>query len=56
MYCLFLMYYDIFYLALKVKTKGQIEGEKLLEPKLRFEEFEDNYKKYKLKEIVDFYK
>ena len=56
MYCLFLMYYDIFYLALKVKTKGQIEGEKLLEPKLRFKKFEDNYKKYKLKEIVDFYK
>ena len=28
----------------------------MLEPKLRFEEFEDNYKKYKLKEIVDFYK
>ena len=50
------MYYDIFYLALKVKTKGQIEGEKLLEPKLRFKKFEDNYKKYKLKEIVDFYK
>ena len=56
MYCLFLMYYDIFYLALKVKTKGQIEGEKLLGPKLRFKKFEDNYKKYKLKEIVDFYK
>ena len=41
---------------LKVKTKGQNEGEKLLEPKLRFKKFEDNYKKYKLKEIVDFYK
>ena len=41
---------------IKVKTKGQIEGEKLLEPKLRFKKFEDSYKKYKLKEIVDFYK
>ena len=28
----------------------------MLEPKLRFKKFEDNYKKYKLKEIVDFYK
>ena len=28
----------------------------MLGPKLRFKKFEDNYKKYKLKEIVDFYK
>ncbi len=33
---------------IKVKTKGQIEGEKLLVPKLRFKEFNTKYKKYKI--------
>ena len=33
---------------IKVKTKGQIEGEKLLVPKLRFKEFNNEYKKYKI--------
>ena len=33
---------------IKVKTKGQIEGEKLLVPKLRFKEFNSEYKKYKI--------
>ena len=41
---------------IKVKTKGQIEGEDLLAPKLRFKEFKDELKKYKLKNIVNFYK
>ena len=41
---------------IKVKTKGQIEGEKLLVPKLRFKEFNDEYNTYKLNDIVDFYK
>jgi len=35
-------------LTFKVKTKGQIEGEKLLVPKLRFKEFNSEYKKYKI--------
>ena len=43
-------------MTFKVKTKGQNEGEKLLEPKLRFKEFDDGYIKYKLSEVVDFYK
>ena len=33
---------------IKVKTKGQIEGEKLLVPKLRFKKFNNEYKKYKI--------
>ena len=33
---------------IKVKTKGQIEGEKFLVPKLRFKEFNTKYKKYKI--------
>ena len=52
MYCLFLMYYDIFYLALKVKTKGQNEGEKLLEPQLRFKEFKNNYYYEQIKNLI----
>ena len=43
-------------MTFKVKTKGQNEGEKLLVPKLRFREFDDNYIKHKLSEVVDFYK
>ena len=43
-------------MTFKVKTKGQIEGEDLLAPKLRFKEFKDELKKYKLKNIVNFYK
>ena len=35
-------------MTFKVKTKGQIEGEKLLVPKLRFKEFNSEYKKYKI--------
>ena len=35
-------------MTFKVKTKGQIEGEKLLVPKLRFKEFNNEYKKYKI--------
>lgn len=33
---------------IKVKTKGLIEGEELLVPKLRFKEFNSEYKKYKI--------
>ena len=36
---------------IKVKTKGQIEGEKLLVPKLRFKEFNNQWRKIKLKDI-----
>lgn len=43
-------------MTFKVKTKGQIEGENMLVPKLRFKEFKDEFKKYKLKDIVNFYK
>ena len=43
-------------MTFKVKTKGQIECEDLLAPKLRFKEFKDELKKYKLKNIVNFYK
>ena len=39
---------------IKVKTKGQIEGEKLLVPKLRFKEFNNQWNKYKLEELVIF--
>jgi len=38
-------------LTFKVKTKGQIEGEKLLVPKLRFKEFKEEWKFKRLKEI-----
>ena len=36
---------------IKVKTKGQNEGEKLLVPKLRFKEFHNKWIKLKLKDI-----
>ena len=36
---------------IKVKTKGQIEGEKLLVPKLRFKEFHNKWIKLRLKDI-----
>ena len=36
---------------IKVKTKGQIEGEKLLVPKLRFKGFNNQWRKIKLKDI-----
>ena len=49
------MYYDIFYLALKVKTKGQNEGENLLIPKLRFKEFNDEWKEVSLKKTFTFF-
>ena len=35
-------------MTFKVKTKGLIEGEELLVPKLRFKEFNSEYKKYKI--------
>ena len=35
-------------MTFKVKTKGQIEGEELLVPKLRFKEFNSEYQKYKI--------
>ena len=38
-------------MTFKVKTKGQIEGEKLLVPKLRFKEFKEEWKFKRLKEI-----
>ena len=38
-------------MTFKVKTKGQIEGEKLLVPKLRFKEFNNQWRKIKLKDI-----
>ena len=38
-------------MTFKVKTKGQIEGEKLLVPKLRFKEFNNEWEKIKLKDI-----
>ena len=41
-------------MTFKVKTKGQIEGEKLLVPKLRFKEFNNQWNKYKLEELVIF--
>lgn len=39
------------FITIKVKTKGQIEGEKLLVPKLRFKEFDNEWIKLKLKNI-----
>ena len=39
-------------MTFKVKTKGQIEGEKLLVPKLRFKEFKDEWKKKKIGNII----
>ena len=38
---------------IKVKTKGQNEGEKLLVPKLRFKEFKDEWKTYNLKQVLE---
>ena len=38
-------------MTFKVKTKGQIEGEKLLVPKLRFKGFNNQWRKIKLKDI-----
>lgn len=38
-------------MTFKVKTKGQIEGEKLLVPKLRFKEFHNKWIKLRLKDI-----
>ena len=40
---------------IKVKTKGQIEGEKLLVPKLRFKEFKDEWKEISLINVFTFY-
>ena len=40
-------------MTFKVKTKGRIEGEKLLVPKLRFKEFKDEWKTYNLKQILE---
>ena len=40
---------------IKVKTKGQIEGEKLLVPKLRFKEFKDEWKEISLVNVFTFY-
>ena len=37
---------------IKVKTKGQNEGEELLVPKLRFKEFNKEYKKYKIRDTL----
>ena len=39
---------------IKVKTKGQIEGEDLLAPKLRFKEFDNNWNLVTLKSLMDF--
>ena len=39
---------------IKVKTKGQNEGENLLVPKLRFKEFNNQWNTYKLEELVIF--
>ena len=38
----------------KVKTKGQIEGEKLLVPKLRFKEFKNEWNEITLKKLLSF--
>ena len=40
---------------IKVKTKGQIEGDKLLVPKLRFKEFKDEWKEISLVNVFTFY-
>jgi len=42
-------------LTFKVKTKGQIEGENLLVPKLRFKEFKEEWKKISLINVFTFY-
>ena len=42
-------------MTFKVKTKGQIEGEKLLVPKLRFKEFKDEWKEISLINVFTFY-
>ena len=42
-------------MTFKVKTKGQNEGEKLLEPKLRFKEFKDDWKEISLKKTFTFF-
>ena len=42
-------------MTFKVKTKGQIEGEKLLVPKLRFKEFKDEWKEISLVNVFTFY-
>ena len=41
-------------MTFKVKTKGQIEGEDLLAPKLRFKEFNNNWNLVVLKSLMDF--
>ena len=41
-------------MTFKVKTKGQIEGENLLAPKLRFKEFDNNWNLVTLKSLMDF--
>ncbi len=41
-------------MAFKVKTKGQNEGEKLLKPKLRFKEFNDNWTLISLNSLMEF--
>lgn len=41
-------------MTFKVKTKGQIEGEDLLAPKLRFKEFDNNWNLVTLKSLMDF--
>ena len=40
---------------IKVKTKGQNEGENLLVPKLRFKEFKDEWKAISLKKAFTFF-
>ena len=42
-------------MTFKVKTKGQIEGENLLVPKLRFKEFKEEWKTISLINIFTFY-
>ena len=41
-------------MTFKVKTKGQIEGEKLLVPKLRFKEFKNEWNEISLKKLLSF--
>ena len=42
-------------MTFKVKTKGQIEGENLLVPRLRFKEFKEEWKKIYLINVFTFY-
>ena len=42
-------------MTFKVKTKGQIEGENLLVPRLRFKEFKEEWKKISLINVFTFY-